>query len=292
MAKSMTGFGRAQQTLHGREITAEIKSVNSRYFEYSSRLPRSMAFLDECLKKAVGRWVSRGKAEVSLSLQTLDGGETQISANLAAARGYYEALAEIALDLHLENDVKASDFVRLGEVFNLRRAQTDEDELSADVLAVLEEALAHYNAMRAAEGASLVRDIRGRLDAIEAMVGIVEEDSAGRMQRYTQRLAERLHEVLVDTSIDETRMLTEAAIFADKTAVAEETVRLRSHLAQYREILEEEQPVGRKLDFLTQELNRETNTIGSKCQEVDITRLVVDMKAEIEKIREQIQNLE
>ena len=292
MAKSMTGFGRAQEVLHQREITVEVKSVNSRYFEYSSRMPRSMGFLDDKLKKAVSRHVGRGKTELHLSVQTLDGGETQISANLAAARGYFEALSEIARDLRVDMDVKASDFVRLSEVFNLRRGEADEDELTDDILQVAAEALTRFDDMRTTEGGQLAADVLGRLSAIEAMVGEVEKDSAGRMQRYTERLSERLREVLADTAVDEGRMLTEAAIFADKTAVEEETVRLRSHLAQYREILASGGQVGRKLDFLTQELNREVNTIGSKCQEVDITRLVVDIKAEIEKIREQIQNLE
>lgn len=292
MAKSMTGFGRAQEVLHQREITVEVKSVNSRYFEYSSRMPRSLGFLDDKLKKAVSRHVGRGKTELHLSVQTLDGGETQISANLAAARGYFEAISEIARDLRIEMDMKASDFARLSEVFNLHRGEADEDELTADILQVADAALARFDDMRTTEGGQLVADVLGRLTAIEAMVGEVGKDSAGRMQRYTERLSERLREVLADTAIDEGRMLTEAAIFADKTAVEEETVRLRSHLAQYREILASGGQVGRKLDFLTQELNREANTIGSKCQEVDITRLVVDIKAEIEKIREQIQNLE
>lgn len=292
MAKSMTGFGRAQEVLHQREITVEVKSVNSRYFEYSSRMPRSMGFLDDKLKKAVARYVGRGKTELHLSVQTLDGGETQISANLAAARGYFEAMSEIARDLRIEMDMKASDFARLTEVFNLRRGEADEDELTADILQVADAALARFDDMRTTEGGQLAADVLGRLCAIEAMVGEVEKDSAGRVQRYTERLSERLREVLADTAIDEGRMLAEAAIFADKTAVEEETVRLRSHLAQYREILASGGQVGRKLDFLTQELNREANTIGSKCQEVDITRLVVDIKAEIEKIREQIQNLE
>lgn len=292
MAKSMTGFGRSQEVRHSREITVEIKSVNSRYFEYSSRLPRSMGFLDEKLKKAVSQRVGRGKTELHVSLQTLDGGELQISANLPAARGYYEALGEIARDLRLDIDLKVSDFVRLNDVFNLRRGEADEDELSSDILHVAAQALDCFDAMRATEGAQLVADVEARLAAIAQMVARVEADSTGRMQRYTARLAERLREVLADTTVDETRLLTEAAIFADKTAVEEETVRLRSHLSQYRQILADGGAVGRKLDFLTQELNREVNTIGSKCQEVDITRLVVDMKAEIEKIREQIQNLE
>lgn len=292
MIKSMTGFGRAQQVLNGREITVEVKSVNSRYFEYSSRLPRSLAFTDDVLKKAVGAVAGRGKTELHLGLQTLEGGEVQISANLPVASGYYEALASIATHLRLENDVKASDFLRMGDVFNLRRAEADEDAMQADILTVAKEALQRFDAMRAAEGGKLAEDVICRLDAIEAMLAQVEKGTEGRAERYTARLYERLKELLADTAVEEGRMLTEAALFADKTAVAEETVRLRSHLAQYRTILKAGGQVGRKLDFLTQELNREVNTIGSKCQEVEITRLVVDMKAEIEKIREQIQNME
>ncbi len=292
MVRSMTGFGRAQEVLNGREITVEVRSVNSRYFEYSSRLPRSLGFADDALKKAVQAEVGRAKCEVHLSVQNLEAAEMKIDANLPVARGYYEALCAIAADLHIENNIAAGHFARLPDVFNLVREGVDEDAMLADILAVAGAALRRYNAMRAAEGEKLAADISARLSAIEAMVGSVEAGSAGRMERYTKRLAERLAEVLADTAVEPARLLTEAAIFADKTAVDEESVRLRSHLAQYREILAGGGQVGRKLDFLTQELNRETNTIGSKCQEVDITRLVVDMKAEIEKIREQIQNLE
>jgi uncharacterized protein (TIGR00255 family) len=292
MVLSMTGYGRAKAVLNGRDITFEIKSVNSRYFEYSSRLPRSCSFAEDALKKALSAKMGRGKAELHLSVQLIEECETEIKANLPVARGYYEALAEIARDLRINNGVEAADFVRLQDVFATRRAEADEDVYLADLLAVQAEAMEWFNQMRAAEGEKLAADVLARLDAIETMVGKVEKGSAGRAARYTEKLAERLKEILADTTIDEGRMLTEAVIFADKTAVDEETVRLRSHLAQFRQILAEGGQVGRKLDFLTQEINRETNTIGSKCQEVDITRLVVEMKAEIEKIREQIQNLE
>ncbi len=292
MAKSMTGFGRAQQTLHGRVYTAEVKSVNSRYFEYSSKLPRSMGFLDDALKKAVSAEISRGKAEVYLSVQNIDGAEISISANLPVARGYFEALAAIAHDLRLEQDVKASHYARLPDVFNLQKSEMDEDELAADALSVVKMALERFAAMRRQEGARMCEDIKARLDVLAGMLAQVEADSAGRVSRYAQRLGERLRQLLEDAAVDEARLITEAAIFADKTAVDEETVRLASHLQQFNSILAEPGAVGRKLDFLTQEVNREVNTIGSKCQELEITRLVVDMKAEIEKIREQIQNLE
>lgn len=292
MAFSMTGYGRGEETLHGRCITVEVKSVNSRYFEYSSRLPRHSAFLDDPLKKLLASKMKRGKAELHVSILAVEGGETQVTPNLAVAEGYYEALDEISRHLRIENDTKASVLARFQDVFTLIRKETDEQELVADVLTVAEKAFTAYNGMRKAEGDKLIADINSRLNRIEELVGFVEQGSSERVARYTQKLMDRLQEVLADTIIDESRILTEAAIFADKTAVDEETVRLHSHLKQYREILAAEEPIGRKLDFLTQELNRETNTIGSKCQELEITRMVVEMKAEIEKIREQIQNME
>jgi uncharacterized protein (TIGR00255 family) len=292
LARSMTGYGRAQQVLNGRDITVEVKSVNSRYFEYSSRLPRNHGFVDDALKKAVNGAVSRGKVEAYVSMQNLEEGDVQVQANVAVAKSYLAALGEVSGELGVENDVTASVLARFSDVFTVTRSETDEEQMRADILAVAAGALERYNQMRAAEGEKLAADILGRLCAIEAMLAEVEKDSAGRTRRYTRRLYERLQEVLQGATIDEGRILTEAAVFADKTAVDEETVRLRSHLKQYRDILAQSGQVGRKLDFLTQELNREVNTIGSKCQEVDITRLVVDMKAETEKIREQIQNLE
>lgn len=292
MAKSMTGFGRLQQVVNGREINIEIKSVNSRYFEYSSRLPRSMAFMDEKVKKVVAAVAARGKVDVHVSAQALEGAQVSISANLPVARSYVQALNVMAEDLQIANDLKLSNIARLPDVFNVQRAEEDEDVLVTDVLTVTRGALMCFDEMRAAEGEKLVADVRARLNALLDMVEAVEADSEGRMQRYIDKLSQRLAEVLGDKNIDETRLISEAALFADKTAVAEETVRLRSHIEQYRDILTKDEPVGRKLDFLTQELNREVNTIGSKCQELEITRVVVDMKAEIEKIREQVQNLE
>ncbi len=292
MANSMTGFGRAQQVCNGREITLEVKSVNSRYFEYSGRLPRSLSFMEDPLKKAVAAKVSRGKVELHLSVYSIEGANVQISPNMAVARGYYDALLEISNALMLENDIKASNFIRMPDVFTLSKSEEDQEELSKDILMVAQEALQAYNAMRLQEGEKLVQDITERLSLIENMLCEAEEGSAGRVQRYTEKLAQRLQDILADTSIDQARILTEAAVFADKTAVDEETVRLRSHIEQFRSIISQQGQVGRKLDFLTQEINREINTIGSKCQELDITRIVVDMKAELEKIREQIQNLE
>ena len=292
MVLSMTGYGRAEQERSGRDITVEIKSVNSRYFEYTSRMPRSFAFLDDKLKKLVNATISRGKTELALTVVNIGAPEASISVNLDLAKGYLDAIGEMSSALGVENDVTAGTLTRFSDIFTTRKAETDEEQLWADVKAVAEAAVENFVAMRAAEGEKLRADILSRLVYLEQAVGEIEQTSAERVQKYTEKLYAKLKALLEDTNIDEARILTEAAIFADKTAVDEETVRLRSHIAQYRDILQLDEPVGRKLDFLTQELNRETNTIGSKAQELAITRMVVDMKAEIEKIREQIQNIE
>lgn len=292
MVLSMTGYGRARLTLHGRDITVEIKSVNSRYFEYSSRLPRGYSFLEDKLKKLVNGKIARGKAELSLTIVNVEAPDTVITPNVEMARQYKAAMDEMARQLGMRNDVTLSGLCRFPDMFSAVHAEADEAELWQDVQAVAAAALENFVAMRAAEGAKLREDVLARLCTLEKDVGVIEQTSAARVQKYTDKLYARLKELLDGRDIDDARILTEAAIFADKTAVDEETVRLRSHIRQYRDILALSEPVGRKLDFLTQELNRETNTIGSKCNELDITRVVVEMKGEIEKIREQIQNLE
>ena len=292
MVLSMTGYGRAGALLHGRDIKVELRSVNARFFEYSSRLPRSCAFLEDKLKKLVAAKVSRGKVELSLSIQTVTAADTVVSVNWSLAQGYRAALDSLIEKMELKNDVTAGMIARFPEVLTQTAAPTNEDELWLDVQSVALQAVDAFVAMRAAEGEKLKADVAGRLDTIEELVAKIEQGSAGRVQAYSDRLYARLQELLGDRSIDESRLVTEAALFADKTAIDEETVRLHSHVAQYREILTLDEPVGRKLDFLTQELNRESNTIGSKCQDVAITRLVVELKSEIEKIREQIQNIE
>ena len=292
MPLSMTGYGRAEEVQHGRDITVEIRSVNSRYFEYSSRMPRSCAFLDDRLKKLLSSKVSRGKVELSLQLQELGSRDTVVEPNLELARSYQQALNAIAQELGVVNDASAQTLARFPDVLTVRRADLDEDELWADVSQVCGQALENFVAMRAAEGEKLKADLLNKLQGLEDSVALVEQNSAGRVDAYTQRLYNKLKVLLEDRSIDDARILTEAGIFADKTAVDEETVRLHSHIQQYRTILDSQEPIGRKLDFLTQELNRETNTIGSKCQDLEITRVVVEMKSEIEKIREQIQNIE
>ena len=278
MVLSMTGYGRAGALLHGRDIKVELRSVNARFFEYSSRLPRSCAFLEDKLKKLVASRVSRGKVELSLSIQTVTAADTVVSVNWQLAEGYRAALNEMVERMDLKNDVSVGMLSRFPDVLTQTAAPTNEEELWQDVQSVAEKAVDAFVAMRAVEGEKLKEDVAGRLNTIETLVGQIEENSAGRVQAYSDKLYARL--------------VTEAAIFADKTAIDEETVRLHSHVAQYREILALDEPIGRKLDFLTQELNRESNTIGSKCQDVAITRLVVELKSEIEKIREQIQNIE
>ena len=292
MVLSMTGYGRAGALLHGRDIKVELRSVNARFFEYSSRLPRSCAFLEDKLKKLVAAKVSRGKVELSLSIQTVTAADTVVSVNWSLAQGYRAALDSLIEKMELKNDVTAGMIARFPEVLTQTAAPTNEDELWQDVQSVALQAVDAFVAMRAAEGEKLKADVAGRLDTIEELVAKIEQGSAGRVQAYSDKLYARLQELLGDRNIDESRLVTEAALFADRTAIDEETVRLHSHVAQYREILALDEPVGRKLDFLTQELNRESNTIGSKCQDVAITRLVVELKSEIEKIREQIQNIE
>ena len=292
MILSMTGYGRAEQVLNGRDITVELRSVNSRFFEYSSRIPRTCAFMEDKLKKLVAARVSRGKVELNLSIQNVTAADTVVQVNWQLAESYKNAFQAMADRMDLKNDATVGMIAHFPDVLTQTAAPTDPDALWADVEQVAGQAVEAFLAMRAAEGEKLRADVESRLTTIETLVGQIEQNSAGRVQAYTERLYARLKEILEDRSIDEARLVTEAAIFADKTAIDEETVRLHSHVAQYRAILALDEPVGRKLDFLTQELNRESNTIGSKCQDVSITRLVVELKSEIEKIREQIQNLE
>ena len=292
MILSMTGYGRAEQVLNGRDITVELRSVNSRFFEYSSRIPRTCAFMEDKLKKLVAARVSRGKVELNLSIQNVTAADTVVQVNWQLAESYKNAFQAMADRMDLKNDATVGMIARFPDVLTQTAAPTDPDALWADVEQVAGQAVEAFLAMRAAEGEKLRDDVESRLTTIETLVGQIEQNSAGRVQAYTERLYARLKEILEDRSIDEARLVTEAAIFADKTAIDEETVRLHSHVAQYRAILALDEPVGRKLDFLTQELNRESNTIGSKCQDVSITRLVVELKSEIEKIREQIQNIE
>ena len=292
MIKSMTGYGRSVETRSGREFTVEVRSVNNRYLDCAVRLPRLVAFGEDAVKQAVKNTISRGKVDVYVSVRSEGGEQGTVTLNTALAEGYLAAMRQMAETFGLENDVKVSDLSRLPEVFTVDKPEVDEEALLADLMAVTNEALAGYDAMRTTEGAALDHDLRSRGARILELVGQVEKQSPKTVSDYRARLEAKLREVLANTAIDESRILTEAAIFADKVAVDEETVRLRSHLNQMNAMLDAGGAVGRKLDFLLQEMNREANTIGSKCTDVAVARIVVDIKAELEKIREQVQNVE
>ncbi len=292
MIRSMTGYGRDQQLLHGRSITVEIRSVNHRYFEFSCRAPRGCAFLEDRLKRALQSAISRGKVEVSLTLQTVESRNTSVAVDHALAGQYITALRALGEEYSLPDDLTLSTVARLPDIFTLCRGEEDEEELAADVLSVLQNALTRFVAMRETEGERLKADVLSRVVTMEQHLTFVEERSPQTVAEYRARLTAKLTELLNGAVPDENRILTEAAIVADRLAVDEETVRLRSHFAQLRKIMESAEPVGRKLDFLVQEMNRETNTIGSKCSDTAIAGHVVEMKSEIEKIREQIQNIE
>ncbi len=292
MIKSMTGFGRGHQILGGRDITVEIRAVNHRYYEFSCRLPRSYSFAEEKLKSLMQGKISRGKIEVSVMIQNVTAVSEKITANKEVITEYVLALRAIQEELVLVDDLSLSAVMRIPDAFTVVKEEADEEQMWEDLKAVAEEALANFITMREAEGERMKSDIMSRLDTIENNVAFVEERSPMIVEAYRKRLYDKMCEVLDGKGFDEGRILLEAGIFSEKTAVDEETVRLRSHIAQFREMLESGEPIGRKLDFLVQEMNRETNTIGSKVQDIEVTKIVVDQKSEIEKIREQIQNIE
>lgn len=292
MIRSMTGYGRGQQTLGGMDITVEIRSVNHRYYEYSSRLPRVYGFLDERLKGYLQKAVSRGKVDVGVWIDTADAPGSEVVVNHALAEGYLKALHELAQTYGLRDDVSVNTLSRFPDILTVRKAAEDEEAIWEAVRQVADEALAGFVAMREREGARLREDVLARRQTILRAVEQVEARSPEIVREHMAKVEARMKELLSTATVDEQRLLTEAALFADKTATAEETVRLRSHLDQLETLVNASEPVGRKLDFLVQEINRETNTIGSKVQDVELARVVVDVKAEIEKIREQIQNIE
>ena len=292
MIKSMTGYGRGKQLLHGRDITVEVRSVNNRYLDCTVKLPRSYIFAEDAIKAGVQKAVSRGKVDVFVTVDSTGADTSVVQLNRGLAKSYAEALSALAEDLGMPADISPVTISRYPDVLTVTKAEEDLETVKADLCAVLEEALANYNTMRGMEGEKMADDIGGRLNHIEELTAVVEARSPETVKEYREKLEGRMKEVLQSTTIDESRILTEAAIFADKVAVDEETVRLRSHLSQLREMLRAEEPVGRKLDFLIQEVNRESNTIGSKCSDVAIARVVVELKAEVEKIREQVQNIE
>ena len=289
---SMTGYGSAKGSVEGQEITVELKSVNNRYLDCSVRLPRNFLFAEDTVKQAVSAGVSRGKVDVFVSAQASQDSGTVVSVNEELARGYRDAVARIAETLGLECGLNAFSLARFPDVLTVERRELDKDKAAAALSDITAKAVEEFNAMREREGERLRRDMLGKLGTIEGLVSVVEERSPQTVKEYRERLEARLRDILADRSLDEQRVITEAAIFADRTAVDEETVRLRSHIAQFRTMLEEGSPIGRKMDFLVQEFNRESNTIGSKCSDASLAKVVVDLKSEIEKIREQLQNVE
>ena len=292
LVKSMTGYGRAVETVNGREFTVEIRSVNNRYLDCSVKLPRMLSFAEDAVKQAVKTAVSRGKVDVFISVNSESADDVQVSLNKPVLEGYLNALKQMAQEYGVRDDISVMGLARMPDVLLVEKPQVDEEQLKNDLLSVVQTALANYDAMRVKEGAALEADLRSRAATILDLVGKVEAASPQTVADYRARLENKLREVLESTTIDESRILTEAAIFADKVAVDEETVRLRSHLEQMDQMLGGSGGGGRKLDFLLQEMNREANTTGSKCSDVKVARIVVDIKAELEKIREQTQNIE
>lgn len=292
MIKSMTGYGRAVQTVNGREFTVELRAVNNRYLDCAVRLPRSLSFAEDAVKQAVKASVSRGKVDVFITVKSESGEDATVSLNRAVVAGYLTAMQQMVSEFGVRDDVSVSVLARLPEVFTVEKPEVDEELLQRELLETLAQALEAFNTMRATEGMALEADLRSRGETVLELVAQVEQGGKQTVSDYRARLESKLREVLAATNIDESRILTEAAIFADKVAVDEETVRLRSHIRQMNTTLSEGGSVGRKLDFLIQEMNREANTIGSKCTDVRLARIVVEIKAELEKIREQTQNIE
>ena len=293
MIKSMTGYGRARQTLHKRDISVEVRSVNNRYLDCTVKMPRMYGFAEDAVKQTVQKYVSRGKVDVFITVDATAADVAKVTVNRELAAQYAAALGELAeLCGPTAFKITPETLSRFPDVLTVTKADEDLETVSADLCAVLEEALAAYNAMRAVEGQKLAEDIGSRLDTILTYTGQVEERSPQTVAEYRAKLTARMQEVLQSATVDPQRILTEAAIYADKVAVDEETVRLRSHVSQLRTMLQSDEPMGRKMDFLIQEVNRESNTIGSKCSDVAIAQVVVGLKAEVEKMREQVQNVE
>ncbi len=292
MIRSMTGYGRAQEIRSGREFTVEMRAVNNRYLDLTVKLPRVYGFAEEPVKQRVKAAVARGKVDVFISIRDAGAHKINVSLNRPVLEGYLHALQTMSEDYGVTNDVTVSSLSRFPDIFNVEKPEEDEELFTADLLAVLDQALAQFNRMRETEGAAMETDLRSRAATVLALTEKVEVRSPVTVAEYRTRLEQKMREVLEKSNIDEARILTEAAVFADKVAVDEETVRLRSHLDQLDAMLTAGGPVGRKLDFLLQEFGREANTIGSKGNDIEQARTVVDLKAELEKIREQVQNIE
>ena len=292
MLKSMTGYGRVKVENDLREITVELRSVNHRYLDLNIKVPRIYGYLEEMVSKQAQAAIARGKVDIFVSVRAKEGADIRVSPNMAVIQGYVDAIKKVSETYGLSDEATALSLLRLPDAMEQSKEEADADQLKAEVSAVLDQALTEYNAMREKEGARLVEDVTYRAGLIAQSVDYVEQRSPDCVEEYRQRIAARMTELLDGTELAQQRILQEAALYADKVNVTEEIVRLRSHLAQLETMLKSPVAIGRKLDFLVQEMNRETNTIGSKANDFQIAKTVVDMKAEIEKIREQIQNLE
>lgn len=292
MVKSMTGYGSSKGQAEGLEISVELKSVNNRFLDTAVRLPRSFLFAEDAVKSAVQSHISRGKVDVFVTVDSASAGNMTVKVNEPLLRGYIDALRHISEEYSLENDLTALSVSRFPDVLSVEKSDMDAEAIAAAIVSVTEQALCDFDAMRLREGEKLRDDVLNRLNTVDTLVSAVEREAPNTVAKYRSRLEQKMTEVLGTAGIDESRILAEAAIFADHIAVDEETVRLRSHMSQLRTMINGSAPTGKRIDFLMQEFNREANTIGSKCQNSDIAHIVVDLKSEIEKIREQIQNIE
>lgn len=288
----MTGYGRGVHQANGREVTVEIRSVNNRYLDCNVKMPRMFSFAEDGVKQSIKKSITRGKVDVYITMGSEEMEGVQVTLNRSVLEGYLAVMNQIATEYGVRNDISVTALTRFSDVLQVEKSEADEDAIKLDILSAVDVALSHYDQMRATEGKAMEQDLRNRAQHILEMTKIVEARSPITLQEYRNRLTAKMQEVLEKTSIDESRILTEAAIYSDKIAVDEETVRLRSHLAQLETMLTTGGAIGRKLDFLLQELNREANTIGSKCNDLELSKVVVEIKSELEKIREQTQNIE
>ncbi len=292
MLKSMTGYGRQESLISGKKILVEIRSVNQRFTDYSIKVPRHLGFLEDKVRNYASEWITRGKVDIYISVENFDEADKDVLLNKALAKNYIEVLEQLRDEFNLKDDISVMTVARFSEIFKTERKEEDEEQIWADVKSVMHEAMEAFAAMRSREGERIEKDLVERIDYMKTLAEQIDERSPQTVAEYKERLYTKIKELLEDRDIDEGRVLTEVAIFADKVAVNEETVRLGSHFAEFYNIINSGEPAGRKLDFLIQEINREVNTIGSKSQDIEIAKIVVTLKGEIEKLREQIQNIE
>lgn len=292
MLKSMTGYGRQEALVSGKKILVEIRSVNQRFTDYNIKLPRHLVFMEEKVRNYASEWITRGKVDIYISVDSYDEADKNVTLNTALAKNYIEVLRQLRDECDLRDDISVMGVARFTDIFKTERKEEDEDAVWNDVKGVMKDAMESFAAMRIREGERIEKDLTKRIEYMKTLAEKIDERSPQTVEEYRERLYSKIKEVLDDKDIDENRILTEVAIFADKIAVNEETVRLGSHFEEFYNIIVSGEPAGRKLDFLIQEINREVNTIGSKAQDIEIAKLVVTLKGEIEKLREQVQNIE